>query len=195
MLVTGVRDSDWLTREHSDFVGVLPVAIERHVGDVLDENEWNRLPEYLVALGIDVTREAAEASIKSVQSRTARDTLSMLYWLLPQTRSSIIRSVKDEYFRLGDEAGLTRVLIGEVKRSSKVLREAYEMIAVGESFRHRFRWRYLFRHSASIMAIGRTALRLPVQPGGYCTMRSRTMRKASFIVREIRLSLILLCEP
>jgi hypothetical protein len=47
----------------------------------------------------------------------------------------IISSVRDEYFRLGDVAGLKHVVIGTEAHSTQLLRDAYEMVAVADNHR------------------------------------------------------------
>ena len=59
----------------------------------------------------------------------------MLYWMVPATRLYISQSIRDEYFRLGDSAALTRVLVGDVTKNSGILQRAYELIAVAEHHR------------------------------------------------------------
>ncbi len=50
-------------------------------------------------------------------------------------RVNIATSIRDEYQRLGDMAGLRNVILGSVKHSTDLLRRAYEMIAVADHYR------------------------------------------------------------
>jgi hypothetical protein len=135
IFLAGVRSSEWGVWEPDDLVGGLRLMTQVEVPDVLDEAEWAALPDYLVTLGVAADRVAAEKSIAGVQSHSARDTLSMLYWLLPETRAGIGSSIRDEYHRLGDVAGLAKVILGTVNQGTGVLKSAYEMVAVADHYR------------------------------------------------------------
>ena len=134
-LVVGVRTSDWMSREEAVFCGPLPLLEKHELVDELDDVEWTRLPDYLVRLGIDASQQAAHQRVKTVQSRSTRDTLSTLYWLVPATKESIAHSILDEFIRLGDSDDFSRVIVGHVERSSAFLRDAYGMVAVADAYR------------------------------------------------------------
>jgi hypothetical protein len=135
VLLVGVRTSDWLAREESVFCGSLALLEKHALEDDFDDTEWATLPEYLVTLGIDASLSDARQHVATVQSRSARDTLSTLYWLVPNTKASIARSIVDEFIRLGDSDDLTRVILGQVATSSTFLRDAYGMVAVADAYR------------------------------------------------------------
>jgi hypothetical protein len=132
LLCVGVRTTERLTRDPDDLSAALPVISDVDIPDSLDEGEWDRFAPYLVRLSIEPNIEAASQRMAAVESKAARDTLSMLYWLLPGTKAMITSAIRDELFRLGDMAGLTRVLIGEVNHTSAMLRDAYEMVTVSD---------------------------------------------------------------
>lgn len=130
-----IRSSDWSTREPADLLGPLKLLDTVELPDTLDDDEWNSLPDYLTRLGIARTREDALKKVKETHSRRARDTLSMMYWLLPETRAHIHESITQEYFRLGDHAGFRKVVLGQAEHSSDLLKRAYEMVAVADKYR------------------------------------------------------------
>ena len=134
VLVASARSSDWETRDARDFVGRLQIMADFEVPDRLSEGEITRLPSYLQTLGVTAPG-GAQTLVQGLSKTTARDLLATLYWSLPDTRKSITRSVKDEYFRLGDSAGLTKVVIGELHSNTGLLQDAYGLIAVSEHFR------------------------------------------------------------
>ncbi len=134
-LLVGVRLTDWLTIERSELTGSLPLAFEESLPDALDDNEWQRLADYLVALKIVADKAAADTGLAEVAGKQAQDTLSMLYYLLPQTRTVIAESLRDEYFRLGDVSGLKRVIAHLSRGETDLLRRAYECVAVTERYR------------------------------------------------------------
>ena len=135
MLISGVRTSELGAWERHDLVGGLPVAVQGELPDALDETEWESLSKYLVSLGVATDESSAKASISGISSHSSRDTLSMLYWLLPETRASIGSSIRDEYHRLGDVAGLTKVILGAVNQGTTILKTAYEMVSVADHYR------------------------------------------------------------
>lgn len=136
VLVTAVRTSDWVTRdERESLIGSLPVADEVELPDRLDDEEFSALPAYLKLLGIASSDEDAAKQVSGVSSGRSADTLSMLYFLLPATRSSISSSVREEYLRLGDFAQLSRVLIGSVTQTTEFIKVGYEMVAVADYYR------------------------------------------------------------
>jgi hypothetical protein len=135
LLVAGVRTSEWASWDQNDLAGGLHVIVQEELPDALDNDEWKRLPDYLVALSAAPDRTAAENALLGVKNRSAQDTLSMLYWLLPETRAGIAGSIRDEYHRLGDVAGLTKVILGTVNRGTTTLKSAYEMVAVADHYR------------------------------------------------------------
>lgn len=128
------RLSDWITHEREELVDGLDVLEEFAVNDEFDGLEQNALPNYLVKLKIYNDKDAAKQAITAAPSRSTRDTLGLLYWLLPKTRRSIEASVKDEYIRLGEQAGLSRVVIGAYEKTTEFLKAAYAMVAVGDHY-------------------------------------------------------------
>lgn len=135
LLVVGVRTSEWGTWDRTEMVGGLPIGVHEELPDALDDVEWAALPDYLVSLGVAPDRAAAERAMAGPRSHSARDTLSMLYWLLPETRAGIASSIRDEYHRLGDVAGLTKVILGVWNQGTGILKDAYEMVAVADHYR------------------------------------------------------------
>ena len=121
VLITSYRTSDWGPSEVDGLSGYFSIVEVEELSDELDAEEWCRLPAYLVSLGICPNEQDAAARIQGVPTRLAQDTLSMLYYLLPQTKPMIASSVKDEFFRLGDRAWLTNVLVGEAACSTAPL--------------------------------------------------------------------------
>jgi len=134
-LVIGARTSDWKSIDHSTFLGPLTLEFEEEVPDDLDGEEWKAFPDYLVRLGIAENRDKAITECQVVPNQAVKDTLSTLYWLLPATRASIASSIRDEYFRLGDMAGLRSLVVGAAEHTTSLLKSAYEMVAVADHYR------------------------------------------------------------
>ncbi|MGA2656051.1 MAG: hypothetical protein ABSH34_00895 [Verrucomicrobiota bacterium] len=123
------RTSDWRTREREEMTGGLDLEKEFQLSDQFDKQELGALPNYLVALQIYADKRIAQAELASSASRIAADTLGLLYWLVPGTRRPIEASVQEEFLRLGERAGFSRVIIGAYNKTSAFLRQAYAMPA------------------------------------------------------------------
>ena len=134
VLVVGVRTSDWTSQAPGDLLGPVKLGLQTEVDHHFDDHEWERLPAYLVKLGIARDHTDAREQLDRAASRSARDVLSMLYWLIPNTRAAIEASVQGEYFRLGDLAAFKEVVLGHAKHSSALLRDAYAMVAVADKY-------------------------------------------------------------
>lgn len=129
-----VRTSDWHTHDHTEVMGDLDLLQEFQIDNNFDDQELQALPNYLVSLNIFPTKDAARAEIERAPSRSASDTLGLLYWLLPKTRQSIESSIQQEYVRLGETAGLSRVIIGAYQKTTDFLRRAYGLVAVSDHY-------------------------------------------------------------
>ncbi len=135
-IVVGIRTIEWLTtKNNGDYLSKSTIIEELH--DQFTDSEWLDLPLYLSKIGAFSSKEEAQSKMRSNgNSRaTARDILSMLYYLLPQTRGSISSSVRSEYFRLGDMSGLRSIVIGAQQHTTEMLRDAYEMVAASDLYR------------------------------------------------------------
>jgi hypothetical protein len=135
ILISSARAVDWQTRDERDFIGRLQKMSDIEVPHELSPGELARLPAYLVRLGVVADIEAARQTVGAVPATKTQDVLATLYWSLPETRVAIKRSIRDEYFRLGDSAALTKVVIGEMQANTGILQEAYALIAVSEKLR------------------------------------------------------------
>ncbi len=129
------RTSDQKTHERHEISGPLDLVRDFQLQDQLDAQEMEALPNYLVSLGIFADKETARQEIGNAPSRSTSDTLGLLYWLLPKTRESIQASIREEYLRLGERAGLSRVIIGTYNKTTAFLRQAYAMVAVSDHYR------------------------------------------------------------
>ncbi len=135
MLVAGLRTADWKTRDPVDILGSFSLGAEECLSDDLDDDEWRAFAPYLVTLGIAIDEETAASKMCGVKTYHAQDTLSALYWLLPQTKAMITSSVRNEFFRLGDNTWMLDVVEKTKEHSTTLLKSAYEMVAVADHFR------------------------------------------------------------
>lgn len=101
--------------------------------DALDESEWVRLPDYLVQLGVHLDRPAAVRAVATAESaRRTRDTLAILYFLLPKSRQPIKQSIVGEYLSLGNSQHLREILRARLDAAPDVLKRAYALVAVSD---------------------------------------------------------------
>ncbi len=133
-VISTVRTSDWRLVDDQRTLLSGYNTIEYAISDELDEQERRQLPNYLVLLGIEASVEAAKGRLELRDVARTSDTLSLLYWLLKETRANIADSVKDEFYRLGDVSGFRRLILGENDAAGKILRAAYEMVAVASRY-------------------------------------------------------------
>jgi hypothetical protein len=132
--VVVARSSDWKTHQPHEITGALELVQDFEVSDEFDGQEMQALPGYLVSLGIFSDKATAKHEIEKAPSRSTSDTLGLLYWLLPKTRQSIEASIQQEYFRLGERAGFSRIIIGAYTKTTDFLRSAYGMVAVSDRY-------------------------------------------------------------
>lgn len=143
VIVAGMRTSDYHTqferpgRDVYVSLGIDGEAVADdsiievvELGDNLDDDEWSRLSAYLCTLGVAADQDDAARQVSQATHRSTRDTLALLYFLVPDTQPAIRGSVQDEYIRLGNSSGLANVVIGDIEHSSQILQDAYGMVAV-----------------------------------------------------------------
>ena len=130
VFVVGLRTADSVGQDSDVFQNLFDKIHEFEISGEFDEEEWGFLPQYLVKLGVCEKLKDGENLVSKAVNRGCRDILSMLFWMLPETRSHITKSVRNEHLRLGDRAAFSKVLIGELTHTSELLTNAYELVAV-----------------------------------------------------------------
>lgn len=95
----------------------------------LSDGELDRMSEMLLKIGAVTTEERAKNLVRTVQTKRARDILCSLWYLVPETKSQLADSLKDEYFRLGDVASIPDLAQSSVI-SGKQAHKAYEYVTV-----------------------------------------------------------------
>lgn len=134
IIVTVVRTTEVDSNDPAISLDNTDTVVDIMIPDTFDDEEWHTLPQYLVDLGVCGKLTEAQQRVNQAESRSARDVLAMLFMLLPETRSHITMSIRQELLRLGDRAAFTRVVVGELRETSNRLREAYELVAVAEKY-------------------------------------------------------------
>lgn len=133
IFVVSIRTSDLEISNSRVFAGGMPCK-EYELPDRLDDSEWEMLPEYIHKIGVCKSLEKAIELVKRADKKNTRDTLVMLYYLLPETRQKIESSIRDEFIKLGNNNSLNTIIIGEVERSGNILKEAYCFTAVSSEY-------------------------------------------------------------
>jgi hypothetical protein len=102
--------------------------------DQFTSGEIERLPTYLVSLGLATDIENAKWRMPAPGMKQSRDILCSLWILLPQTQSSIEASLVGEYHRLGEiEDAITAFAAAASGKS--VAKSAYEFVTTTSGFR------------------------------------------------------------
>ncbi|MAX85795.1 MULTISPECIES: ATP-binding protein [Thalassolituus] len=96
--------------------------------DDLSDNEINGLEEYLVSVNATNDKKSSKALIDSATSKNSKDALCALWFLLPNTRSSISESLADEYYSLGGIDGIVKEIAKESSSHKEWARTAYELV-------------------------------------------------------------------
>ncbi|MEM9944103.1 MAG: ATP-binding protein, partial [Planctomycetota bacterium] len=134
-LVVSARRIEAQLHRQSDLVGELSLDGAFELADQLSEKEWSCLPEFLCKLKIAQDQDEANLKCNACETRSSRDTLGTLYWLLPEIRRSIKGALKQQYFKLGDYTGIKSAIIGGFETSAELLSKAWAFTAVSEKYR------------------------------------------------------------
>ncbi|CAM5200725.1 hypothetical protein CDEN61S_01087 [Castellaniella denitrificans] len=129
VLVVTLRNTDRYVAELRSTTSATMAHKEIDVPVDLSDDELGRLSEMLLKIGAVTTVERGQDLVRTVQTKRARDILCSLWYLVPETKSQLAESLKDEYFRLGEVAN-----IAELAQSSlingKLAHRAYEYVTV-----------------------------------------------------------------
>ena len=134
-LIVGARSIDWEIEKPNAFIGGLQLGSQHRIDDQLSDEEWKRLPDFLVNLRVFQNESTALSEVRKAESRAARDFFATLYFLLPEVQSSLRSSIQEQYFRLGDQAAVKKIVIGGYSESVGLLRDAWAMAAVADKYK------------------------------------------------------------
>lgn len=127
------RNSDFFSTE------LMPLSIQgANSGDIevpytLDDEEWKGLARMMQRIGAVSSQAEAERELQRVPSRNSTDILCSLWYLVPETRSQLSDSLRDEYCRLGSVRESLNTLAQQVAINSESARKAYECVTVSSS--------------------------------------------------------------
>lgn len=111
------------------FARLPPVDAEIEIPAELSVDEEAALPDFLHKVGAVANVSDARRILAGLEGRNARDILCRLWYLLPDTRDQIERSLSDEYFRLEHVDKLIGSIVDQPGNGTTA-RRAYEAVAV-----------------------------------------------------------------
>ncbi|MGE0875352.1 MAG: hypothetical protein AB7O31_11850 [Burkholderiales bacterium] len=133
VMAFSVRSSAYFTTDGiARAIGSVPHS-EIPIPFELDDAEVELLPKMLLRIGAVKSETAGVDEIRKVRSRNARDILCSLWYLVPETRSQLRDSLRDEYCRLGDVREVIGTAAQSASVSSSAALKAYEYVTVASN--------------------------------------------------------------
>jgi hypothetical protein len=131
LFVFSARNSEFASLGNSGSIGAVIANDEYEVPYLLDDHELSQLGTMLVNIGAAKDDEAAKRELARIPSRNAHDILCSLWYLVPETRSQLAESLRDEYCRLGAVKDVVGALAETASScSGAIAHSAYEFVTV-----------------------------------------------------------------
>jgi intracellular sulfur oxidation DsrE/DsrF family protein len=129
--VFSVRNSDYFA---GDGINLLSAKRDRELElpYKLDSKESSDLQGLLMRIGVVKDLEQASQELARLGESSAKDILCSLWFLIPETRSQLSDSLRDEYCRLGDISDPVTSIASSINTGS-VAHKAYEFVTVTSS--------------------------------------------------------------
>jgi hypothetical protein len=127
VVIVGRNSDKAITR---GFARLPPIDEEIDLDFELTDEEEAALPSFLHRVGATKSVDDARNILANYVGRNARDILCRLWYLLPDTRAQLERSLSDEYFRLESVDRFVESLAESAATASAAARRAYEAVAV-----------------------------------------------------------------
>lgn len=128
--VFALRNSDFFSWEHSTLPLGSGTTSDYEIPYELDDQEWKDLGVMLQKIGAVKDQAEADREMSLVPRRNALDILCSLWYLIPETRSQLADSLRDEYCRLGNVRESVANTAQEIAADSDTARQAYEFVTV-----------------------------------------------------------------
>lgn len=96
----------------------------------LDDAEIKGLAGLLLRIGAVPDEPRAKEEIAKIRSRNAKDILCSLWYLIPETRSQLTQSLRDEFCRLGEVRESLASAAQQISLTSAIAHRAYEYVTV-----------------------------------------------------------------
>lgn len=132
--VFAARNTDYFNQNNN--VSIVPSMSlnEIELQSQLTDNEMDNLREMLLKIGAAQSMEEAVRLIENIPTKNATDILCSLWYLVPETRSNLSESLKDEYYRLGSSAASIEDFAQKAQLSGEAARHAYEFVSVTSKY-------------------------------------------------------------
>ncbi|MFT3807106.1 hypothetical protein [Arenimonas sp.] len=129
VFVFSFRNSDFFTGDGSaNLLGRPTEQLELEFK--LSSMEMDSLAAMLVRIGAAANSASATALVQETSTRNSNDILCSLWYLIPETKSQISESLRDEYCRLGESESAVTSIAQEAAATGIVARRAYEFVTV-----------------------------------------------------------------
>lgn len=128
--VFALRNSDFFSWEHSTLPLGSGTTSDHEIPFELDDREWKDLGVMLQKIGAVKDQTEADREMSLVPRRHASDILCSLWYLIPETRSQLTDSLRDEYCRLGNVPESLASAAQAIAADSDTARRAYEFVTV-----------------------------------------------------------------
>ncbi|CAI8855366.1 MULTISPECIES: hypothetical protein [Burkholderia] len=128
--VFALRNSDFFSWEHSTLPLGSGATSDHEIPFELDDREWKDLGVMLQKIGAVKDQAEADREMSLVPRRNASDILCSLWYLIPETRSQLSDSLRDEYCRLGNVPESLASAAQAIAADSDTARRAYEYVTV-----------------------------------------------------------------
>jgi len=128
-LVVAFRNTDRYVADLRSTTAATMANEEIDIPFELSDEERGRLSEMLLKIGAVTTLERGQELVRTLRTKYARDILCSLWYLVPETKTQLAESLKDEYFRLGEMANISDLAQSSVI-GGKLAHKAYEYVTV-----------------------------------------------------------------
>lgn len=131
VFIFSARNSDHVAGDSSGSLSTFVPDAEIEVPYELVGTEITQLSAMLVRIGAAKDKESADREIRCIPSRHAKDILCSLWYLIPETRTQLSESLRDEYCRLGSARDVvSNIAESASSQHGSIAHSAYEFVTV-----------------------------------------------------------------
>jgi hypothetical protein len=131
IFIFSVRNSDNVTGGTGNALSAVIPDDGLEVPFELVDKEMSQLGAMLVRIGASKDIASAELEVKRIPSHHAKDILCSLWYMVPETRTQLAESLRDEYCRLGSiKDAVSSMAESAVSHSGSIAHSAYEFVTV-----------------------------------------------------------------
>jgi hypothetical protein len=131
VFIFSVRNSDHAVDDLNSLPSNFIPDVDLEVPYEMVEAEISQLSSMLVRIGAAKDKDSAVQEIQRIPSRHAKDILCSLWYLVPETRTQLSESLRDEYCRLGSARDvINNIAENALSQHGLVAHSAYEFVTV-----------------------------------------------------------------